>query len=135
MKVLLFLAVVLATCASFVVEAIAQMQAPPPVRQTPSVQQEGKSDSGEEKTVQGQVKSIDAAEKEITLTNGTQLVVPPDAKIRPGMLREGTTVIAKYKEEGGKNVLTALAVVAPSPPSDSPGSFSPLPSGRPEKRY
>src|SRR5262245_28162567 len=135
MKVLLFLAVVTATCAAFVVDTMAQMRTPPPVGQTPSTQPEGKSDSGDEKTIQGQVGSIDASEKEITLTNGTQLVVPSGATLRPGVLREGMTVIAHYKEEGGKNVLTALAVVAPSAPSDSPGASSPPPPRRPQPRY
>src|SRR5262245_66036381 len=133
MKVLLFLAIVIAGSAAFVVEAKAQMRTPLPVRQTPSTQPEGKPDSGEEKTIQGQVRSIDAAEKEITLTNGTQLVLPPDAKIRPGAIREGMTVIAHYKEEGGKNVLTALAVVA-QPPSEAPGSSSPVPPAGSPKR-
>jgi hypothetical protein len=36
-----------------VVEAIAQMRTPPPVRQTPSTEPEGKSDSGDERTIQG----------------------------------------------------------------------------------
>src|SRR5262245_11935132 len=122
MRELLILAVVVTTSVIFVAEATGQMSAPP-ARQSPSGP-EGKSDSGDEKTVQGQVRSFDAAEKEITLTNGTQLVLPPDAQIRPGVLREGMTVIAHYKEQGGKNVLTALTVVAPPSPSTTPGSSS-----------
>jgi hypothetical protein len=136
MRMLLFIAVVTATFATFVVQAIGEMQAPPPVRETPSVQWEGESDSGEQKTVQGQIRSISASEREITLTNGTQLVVPVGAPVKPLLLREGTTVIASYKEESEKNVLTALAVVAPSSPlSDSPGSSAPPPPGSPKRYY
>src|SRR5262245_45348986 len=128
MRVWLFVAVVTATSATPLVEAVAQVQAPPPVRQAPSSQRERNAGSGEEKTVQGVVRSIDASEKEITLTNGTRLVVSPDAELKPGLLRKGTTVIANYKEEGGKNVLTAVVVVAPPPLS------SPPPSGGTQKR-
>jgi hypothetical protein len=135
MRVLLFITVVLATSATFVVQAIAERPAPPPVGQTPSTPRAGKPDLEEEKTVQGQIRSIDASEREITLMNGMQLVVPVGAPVKPLLLREGTTVIASYKEESGKNVLTALAVVAPSSPlSDSPGSSAPPPPGSP-KRY
>src|SRR5262245_17420840 len=134
MKVLLFLVLATVTSVAFMAEAKAQMQTPPPVRQAPSTQPEGKRDAGVEKMVQGQVSSINASEKEITLTNGTQLVLPLDAQLRPGTLREGMTVIAHYKEEGGKNILTALAVVAPPPSSDPPGASSPPPSRRPPIR-
>jgi len=123
---LLFITVMVATSGTFVIQATAERQTPFPVGQTPSTPRDGKQ--GEEKTVQGQIRSINAAEREITLTNGAQFVVPLGAPVKPLLLREGTTVIASYKEESGKNVLTALAVVAPSSPlSDSPGSSAPPP--------
>jgi hypothetical protein len=65
---------------------------------------------GEEKIVQGQVKSIDPAGTELTLTDGMRLVAPPGAMITPGAVTEGMAVIASYREENGENVLTALAV-------------------------
>jgi hypothetical protein len=130
MRMLLFITVMVATSATFMVQAIAERQTPPPVGQTPTISRDGKPDLGEEKTVPGQIRSINASEREITLTNGTQFVVPLGAPVKPLLLREGTTVIASYKEESGKNVLTALAVVAPlSPLSDSPGSSAPPPPG------
>ena len=82
---------------------------------------------------------------EITLTDGTKLVAPPGAVIRPGLLTEGATVIASYREESGKNVMTELAVVrepsvrepAASPPSEprSPGAPSTAPPSDLPKRY
>src|SRR5215510_10867525 len=116
----LFIAVVVAISVIFVAEAIAQMQAPPPAGQKPSAPGVEKPAAGDEKTIQGQVRSIDSSEREITLVNGTKLVVPEGASIRPGVLKEGTTVIASYREENGKNVLTALAVA--QDPSASPPS-------------
>src|SRR5262245_10003060 len=134
MRLLVFITVMVAASATFVVQAIGERQTPPPVGQTPSTPRDGKQVLGEEKTVQGQIRSINASEREITLTNGTQFVVPLGAPVKPLLLREGTTVIASYKEESGKNVLTALAVVAPSSPlSDSLGSSAPSPPGSPKR--
>jgi hypothetical protein len=63
-----------------------------------------------EKIRQGQVQSVDASGTEITLTDGTTLVIPPGASLRPGALEQGTIVIATYREENGNNVLTGLLV-------------------------
>jgi hypothetical protein len=76
-------------------------------RATPGAQP---SQRGEEKIVQGQVKSIDPAGTELTLIDGMRLVAPPGAMITPGAVTEGMAVIASYREENGENVLTALAV-------------------------
>jgi hypothetical protein len=87
---------------------------------------------GEEKIVQGQVKSIDPAGTELTLTDGMRLVAPPGAMITPGAVTEGMAVIASYREENGENVLSALAVeeTSASPRSnprspDTPSSTPP----------
>jgi hypothetical protein len=87
---------------------------------------------GEEKIVQGQVKSIDPAGTELTLTDGMRLVTPPGAMITPGAVTEGMAVIASYREENGENVLSALAVeeTSASPRSnprspDTPSSTPP----------
>ena len=88
---------------------------PPPAGQSP------------EKMVQGQVKSIHPAGTELTLTDGTRLVAPAGATIKPGIITEGVTVIASYREENGDKVMTELTVQKPSgsPPSGSPPSASP----------
>ena len=64
----------------------------------------------QEKILQGEVQSIDESRTEITLTDGTTLVTPPGARLRPGALERGTIVIATYREENGNNVLTGLLV-------------------------
>lgn len=96
--------------ASVVVAAEAQAQTPAP----PAGQ------DSQQKVVQGQVKSIDPAGTEITLTDGTRLLTPPGRSLRPGVLIEGMTVIASYREENGEKVMTELAVEKPpaSPPTE-----------------
>src|SRR5262245_26292807 len=128
MKRFNFLIVILAAIpAAFVAQSMAQTRQPSP---TPGADAPAPAD---EKMVQGQVRSIDPSQREITLTDGTTLVLPPGATLRPGALREGATVIARYREEQGKNVLTALALADPA----VPGSRSPSPPspGESPKRY
>lgn len=124
---------------SFVAEAIAQTQAPPPPRQRPPPPLGAEPPRGEEKIVEGQVKSIDPSGTAITLTDGTTLMAPPGAAIRAGILMEGTTVIAAYTEENGKKILTELVTREPSasPPTEprTPGEPSTAPpSGSPKRR-
>jgi Protein of unknown function (DUF1344) len=68
-----------------------------------------------EKTVEGQVGNIDPTRTEITLTDGTRLMTPPGAVVKPGVLTEGMTVVASYREENGRKVLTGLAVKEKAP--------------------
>jgi hypothetical protein len=89
--------------------------------------------------VQGQVKSINPAGTELTLTDGTRLLAPQGATITPGAVTEGMTVIASYREENGDKVMTELAVEKPSasPPVDPgrPAEPSPAPPRNAPKRY
>jgi hypothetical protein len=112
----------------FVAEALAQRpEAPPPTGQRPPSGRETPA-LGAEKTVEGQVKSVDPSGTQITLTDGTTLATPQGAAIRPGVLAEGSTVVASYREENGRNVLTELALKEPaSSPSTTPRSSAPTP--------
>jgi hypothetical protein len=122
---------------TFVAETMAQTQAPP-AGQRPPPPAAG-TPAAKEKIVQGEVKSVHPEGTEITLTDGTRLVAPPGAALRPGVLAEGMTVIASYREENGEKVLTELAVTEPSasPPTGprSPGGPSTAPPSDPPKRY
>jgi hypothetical protein len=115
---------------------MAQTQAPPAEHRPPPA---AGTPAAKDKIVQGEVRSIHPAGTEITLTDGTRLVVPPGAALRPGVLAEGMTVIASYMEENGEKVLTELAVKEPSasPPTGprSPGGPSTAPPSAPPKRY
>lgn len=129
------IAILVTASASFAVEAIAQTQAPPPVGQKRPPPGAETPAQGEEKLVEGQVRSIDPSGTEIVLTDGTRLVVPPGATLRPGVLTEGTAVVATYREQNGNKVLTRLALKEPaaSPPT-APREPSPAPPG-PTRKY
>ena len=79
----------------------------------------------EEKILVGQVQSVDESGTRLTLKDGTTLLTPPGAMLRPGALQEGTLVVAMYREqENGDKVLTRLSLrksePAPATPSESP---------------
>jgi hypothetical protein len=58
-------------------------------------------------------------------------MTPLGAATEPGILAEGSTVVASYREENGRNVLTDLALKEPaaSPPT-TPRSPAPTPPPR-----
>ena len=116
----------------FVAEALAQRpEASPPKGQRPTPSGVGTPTLGPEKSVEGQVQSVNASGTEITLTDGTTLMTPLGAAIRPGVL-EGFTVVASYREENGTKVLTHLALKEPaaSPPTTP---RSPAPAAPPKE--
>jgi hypothetical protein len=64
----------------------------------------------EEKVVIGEVQNVDASGTQITLTDGTVLLTPPGAMLRPGAVQQGMQVVAVYREqENGNKILTRLA--------------------------
>ena len=78
----------------------------------------------QEKTLVGQVQSVDETGTKITLADGTKLLTPLGSVIRPRALQEGTMVVAMYLEENGDKIVTKLFLKqsepAPSTPSESP---------------
>jgi hypothetical protein len=135
----MLVAIVVTASVAFVGQALAQTQAPPPAGQRPPPRGVETPLQGEEKTLEGQVSRIDPSGKEITLTDGTRLMVPSGAALKPGILTEGATVVASYREENGNKVLTGLAVKEPSAspltePRSPGGPPTAPPSGAP-KRY
>lgn len=130
-------AILMTASTVFVTGAIAQMQAPSPTRQRPP--SADRPTQGGEKTVEGKVQSINSSRTEITLTDGTKLVAPLGAALKPGVLSEGAIVIASYIEEDGKKVLTGLEMKEPSasPPTGprSPSGPSTAPPSQAPQRY
>lgn len=101
----------------------------PPAAQTPPSTTADTPTLGAEKRIEGQVKSINPAGTEITLTDGTTLVTPAGATIEPGILSEGSTIVASYREQNGNNVLIELAMREPAAsPQTAP---APRPSSAP----
>jgi len=133
----LSVAIAVAVAASFAAtEGFAQSPVTPPATGQRPPSSGGTSPGGTsptlgaEKTIEGQVKSVNPSGTEITLTDGTTLVAPPGAAIRPGILAEGSIIVASYREENGNNVMTELALkepaasprTAPRTPSEPPTS-------------
>jgi Protein of unknown function (DUF1344) len=95
--------------AIFVAAALAQTQLPPPAGRsspppgaTPAPQAEN--------AVEGRIENIDPSRTAITLSDGTKLVTPAGAVLKPGVVTEGMLVVASYREENGAKVLTGLTV-------------------------
>ena len=77
--------------------------------QTQSPQIQPPTQAGE-KVIIGEVQSVDESGTQVTLTDGTTLLTPPGAMLRPGALRQGMQVVAVYREqENGDKILTRLA--------------------------
>jgi hypothetical protein len=113
-------AIVVAVSVGLAVETVAQTQRPPGAEK-PATPGAEKPATGEQK-VEGQVKSIDPAKKEMTLADGTKFTIPEGIKLPPNV-KAGTTVTASYKEEAGKKVLTEIEVQpAASPRTAPPGA-------------
>ena len=96
--------------AIFVAAALAQTQLPPPAgRSSPPP---GATTPAPEagNAVEGRVENIDPSRTAITLRDGTKLVTPAGAVLKPGVVTEGMLVVASYREENGTKVLTGLTV-------------------------
>jgi Cu/Ag efflux protein CusF len=65
--------------------------------------------AGQEKSVEGKIKSWDAATGMLTLDDGTQISVPATVKERE-KIKEGASVKASYSVTGGKNVAKSIQV-------------------------
>lgn len=91
--------------------------------------------TAEEKMLVGEVRSVDQSGTEITLTDGTKLLTPPGAMLRPGVLEEGMLVIAMYREqENGDKVLTRLSR-SPNQPAPGAPAAPATPGTPPPQRY
>lgn len=60
----------------------------------------------------------------MTLADGTKLMIPAGARLSPDV-KEGATVVASYKQEAGKKVLTEIEVQPSASPRTAPPAGSP----------
>lgn len=82
----------------------------------PSTQGTNPSDTrtSQEKQVEGNITSMDASGKSITLDDGTRLMIPDSLRVARGALKEGARVKATYKEQAGQKVATSITVQSKS---------------------
>ena len=96
--------------AIFVAAALAQTQLPPPAGRSSPPPGATTPAPESENAVEGRIESIDPSRTAITLSDGTKLVTPAGAVLKPGVVTEGMLVVASYREENGGKVLTGLTV-------------------------
>jgi len=94
----------------FVTGALAQTHVPPPAGQRSPPPGATTPAPPEENAVEGRIESVDPSRTQITLSDGTKLVTPAGAVLKPGVVTEGMLVVASYREENGAKVLTGLTV-------------------------
>ena len=63
-----------------------------------------------EKTMEGKVKAVDQAKKQVTLEDGTTLTVPPGVAVEWTTLKPGSTVMISYVEAGQMKTVRKLEV-------------------------
>jgi Cu/Ag efflux protein CusF len=63
-----------------------------------------------EKTVEGKVKAVDPAKKQVTLEDGTTLTIPPGVQVEWTSVKPGATVMASYVEVGQTKTVRKFAV-------------------------
>ena len=96
--------------AIFVAAALAQTQVPPPAGRSSPPPGATTPAPEAENAVEGRIESIDPSRTAITLSDGTKLVTPAGAVLKPGVVTEGMRVIASYREKNGAKVLKGLTV-------------------------
>ena len=75
----------------------------------------------EEKILVGRVQRVDESGTELTLADGTKLLTPPGAKLNPGALEEGMTIVVMYQEQDdGRKVLTRISRRQGEPVPEAP---------------
>jgi len=107
--------VAMLTPAIFVAAALAQTQVPPPAGRS-SPPPGGTTPAPKRRTpVEGRIENVDPSRRAITLSDGTKLVTPVGAVLKPGVVTEGMLVAASYREENGAKVVTGLTVKGRGP--------------------
>jgi cytoskeletal protein RodZ len=118
----LLVAIVVAVSVGVAGETVAQTQRSPGAEKPATPEAEKPATA--EKKVEGQVKSIDAAKKEMTLTDGTTFTISEGTTVPPDV-KAGASVTASYKEEAGKKVLTSVEVQPAASPRTTPPAGGP----------
>src|SRR5262249_58577229 len=68
----------------------------------------GAAPAGKAQTVEGKVKSWDAASHMLTLEDGTQISIPADVKVQSDQLKPGAKVKASFEEKAGQKVAKSV---------------------------
>jgi Cu/Ag efflux protein CusF len=83
------------------VGVVSAQQTPAPATATPMAA---------EKTLEGKVKTVDQAKKQVTLEDGTTLTVPAGVAVEWTKMKPGSTVMISYVEAGQQKTVRKLEV-------------------------
>jgi Cu/Ag efflux protein CusF len=86
-------------------QAPAPAPAPAPATKTPTPPA-----TMAEKMMEGKVKAVDQAKKQVTLEDGTMLTVPPGVQVDWAKVKPGSTVAISYVEAGQKKTVRKFQV-------------------------
>jgi len=79
-------------------------------QQTPAPPAKAPAPAGAEKMVEGKVKVVDPAKKQLTLEDGTTLTIPAGMQIEWTSIKPGAMVMASYVEAGPMKTVKKLEV-------------------------
>ena len=96
--------------AAALAQTLAQTQLPPPAGRSSPPHGARTPAPEAANAVEGRIENVDPSRRAITLSDGTKLVTPGGAVLKPGVVTEGVLVVASYREENGAKVLTGLTV-------------------------
>src|SRR5438094_8890694 len=102
--------VAMLTPAIFVAAALAQPQLPPQAGRSSPPHGARTPAPEAANAVEGRIENVDPSRRAITLSDGTKLVTPGGAVLKPGVVTEGVLVVASYREENGAKVVTGPTV-------------------------
>lgn len=63
-----------------------------------------------EKTMEGKVKAVDQAKKQVTLEDGTTVTIPPGVQVEWTNIKPGSTVMISYVEAGQQKTVRKFEV-------------------------
>ncbi len=86
------------------VGAVSAQQAPAPAQAAPA------PPGMPEKMMEGKVKAVDQAKKQVTLEDGTTLTIPPGVQVEWTSIKPGSTVMVSYVEAGQQKTVRKFEV-------------------------
>src|SRR5262245_48385690 len=93
------------------VGVVSAQQAPAPTQPAPAAPAQAPAPGmAAEKTMEGKVKAVDQAKKQVTLEDGTTLMVPASVKVEWSQVKPGSTVTVSYVEAGQMKTVRKLEV-------------------------
>jgi hypothetical protein len=92
------------------VGAVSAQQAPPPAAPPAGQAPAAAPPAAGEKMMEGKVKAVDQAKKQLTLEDGTMFTIPATVQVSWAELKPGKTVAVSYTEAGQQKAVKKVEV-------------------------